>query len=353
MEVISTESTSTSSNPCIASDSNDSLYIVWQDSTDYNGAGIDSDIFYKKWDALTESWTTTGIISTESTSTSNFPSLVIDKRDNIHVAWEDDTAYGIASGSWSIFYKNWNSTALTWSITEVVSTESTKTSLDPFIDVDSQGYVHIAWEDYTDYAGAGSDRDVFYKYRDVKSKIWENTYVISTIETDIDFHPVVRVDTKGHVHFVWQNFDDIFYRKFIPAPEAPVLSSILPDLSTTGDITLDWSSIPEATSYYIYKNQSYIWSVEDLSPIASTSDTKYVDTVTVNGLYYYAIVARNINVNSSLSNVEHVEVEIYNTKLFSSLGVSEFFVGIAILAGIQIILFVVDILFIRKRRKIV
>ena len=50
-----------------------------------------------------------------------------------------------------------------WTTTEVVSTESTEDSLFPSLGVGSDGPVHIAWHDDTDYGGAGFDDDVFYK----------------------------------------------------------------------------------------------------------------------------------------------------------------------------------------------
>ncbi len=42
-------------------------------------------------------------------------------------------------------------------------TESIDDSLFPSLAVDSAGNVHIAWADTTDYAGAGTDYDIFYK----------------------------------------------------------------------------------------------------------------------------------------------------------------------------------------------
>jgi len=51
-----------------------------------------------------------------------------------------------------------------WTITEVVSTESTYgPSAGPTIAVDSSGNVHIAWMDSMNYGGSGIDLDIFYK----------------------------------------------------------------------------------------------------------------------------------------------------------------------------------------------
>ncbi len=45
----------------------------------------------------------------------------------------------------------------------MVSTESTGHSSSPTIALDGSGNVHIAWTDYTDYSGSGTDHDIFYK----------------------------------------------------------------------------------------------------------------------------------------------------------------------------------------------
>ncbi len=54
-----------------------------------------------------------------------------------------------------------------WTSTEVVSTESTGNSYDPSLGVGSDGTVHITWTDDTDYDGSGTDDDILYKSLDV------------------------------------------------------------------------------------------------------------------------------------------------------------------------------------------
>ena len=66
--------------------------------------------------------------------------------------------------------------------TQVVSTESTAESYEPSVAVDSSGNVHVAWWDYTNYAGCGTDYDIFYK-RFVPDSGWTITEVVSTEST--------------------------------------------------------------------------------------------------------------------------------------------------------------------------
>jgi len=90
--------------------------------------------------------------------------LMVDGDGMVHVAWDDGTDYGGSGSDDDIFYK-YKPSGGSWSTTEVVSTESTDTSWWPSLMVDGDGTVHVAWKDWTDYGGSGSDHDIFYKYK--------------------------------------------------------------------------------------------------------------------------------------------------------------------------------------------
>jgi hypothetical protein len=69
-----------------------------------------------------------------------------------------------------------------WSVNEVVSTESTEHSGRLPLKVDDDGIVHIAWEDLTDYSSSGNDRDIFYKFKPSNGS-WSITEVVSAEST--------------------------------------------------------------------------------------------------------------------------------------------------------------------------
>ena len=420
-EVISTESTSESKYPSLITDSVGNVHLVWQDHTNYMGAGTDFDIFYKRWDAFSSSWTATEVVSTESTGDSEslslavdsvgnayiawqdytgsgnyilykkwlvssaswtvtevvsteslglsyYPSLAVDSEDNIHIAWFDYTDY-LGSGTDSdIFYKFWNTSSSSWTITEVVSTESTDYSLLPVLAVDITGNIYIAWTDMTNYLGAGSDFDIFYKYFNTIDSSWSSTEVVSTgstgdslyssiavdsignvhiawedntdytkilcrswdssslswmvteeisPETEDPISPSITTDYQGDVHIAWESYDDyggseydsdIFYKKLIGPPVAPELAFIIPNPTEISSIYLNWNNVTKATEYYVYRSTSYIWSVESLFPITSVSVSNYIDTVPSEGVFYYVIVANNVAGNSTHSNCQYVEI---------------------------------------------
>ncbi len=258
-EVVSTESTGYSSEPSLAVDSTSNIHIAWHDATDYAGSGSDTDIFYKQWNASSSSWTTTEVVSTESSDSSWRPSLAVDSTSNIHIAWDDWTG-----PDWDIFYKRWDDSTSMWTTTEVVSTESSDRSNAPSLAVDSAGNVHIAWEDWTDYAGSGGDYDIFYKHWDASLMSWTTSEVVSTESTRDSYCPSLAVDSAGNVHIAWEDWTDyarsggdydIFYKRWDSYPSlwttAEVISiessgsfsdSLYPSLAvdSSGNVHITW-----------------------------------------------------------------------------------------------------------------
>ena len=316
-EIVSTESTLHSPNPSLDTDSAGNVHIAWYDDTNYAGSGADTDIFYKKWNASSSIWTTTEVVSTESTADSYHPSLDTDSAGNVHIAWYDYTSYVGSGADEDIFYKQWNASISTWTVTEVVSTESTSSSYFPSLAVDTARNVHIAWHDYTDYDGKGSDIDIFYKRRNSSSS-WIITEVVSTESTDASYTCSLAIDLDGDIHISWgdsTNYagagtdQDIFYKRTIVPPTAPELAFIVPNPTELETINLDWNDVIWATNYHVYRSNTYIWSIESLIPIDTVSSSEYGDTLPSEGYYYYVIVAGNAAGNSTHSNCQYVEMK--------------------------------------------
>ena len=318
-EIVSTESTGNSYSPSLTVDAVGNVHIAWEDSTNIALSGTDTDIFYKCWDASTSSWKGTEVVSTESTSGSYNPSLAVDSTGNIHIAWDDYTDYASAGTDQDIFYKYWDALASVWACSEVVSTESIGGSAEASLAVDAVGNVHIAWQDYSQFAGMADDYSVFYKHRK-SSSLWTTTEVVSTESPILNtLNPSLMVDTSGYVHVAWDDYTnyagagsdtDIFYKRAIGPPMTPELASIVPNPLNLLSVTLDWDSIFGAATYYVYRSTSYIWSVEGLLPIASTSVNHYLDTPPAEDFYYYVVVAGNEAGNSTYSNCQYVEVKL-------------------------------------------
>ncbi|MBA7506951.1 hypothetical protein ES706_05666 [subsurface metagenome] len=202
-EVVSTESTDYSRGPTIAVDGSGNVHIAWTEGTKNGGSGMDVDIFYKRWNPTTATWTTTEVVSTESTGDSRGPTIAVDGSGNVHIAWFGDANYGGSGSDNDIFYKRWNAATATWTTIEVVSTESTDYSRDPTIAVDGSGNVHIAWDDVTNFNGSGTDGDIFYKRWNATTAAWTTTEVVSTESTVNSWCPTIAADGSGNVHIAW------------------------------------------------------------------------------------------------------------------------------------------------------
>jgi len=128
-------------------------------------------------------WNTTEVVSTESTDNSYVSSLWVDDDGTVHVAWHDHSNYGGSSGTSNIFYK-YKPADGSWSTTEVVSMESTSSSEQPCLMVDIDGTVHVAWMDDSNYGGDNDYLyDIFYKYKP-SGGAWSTTEVVSTESTN-------------------------------------------------------------------------------------------------------------------------------------------------------------------------
>jgi len=354
-QVVSTESTAASFDPTIAADGSGNVHVAWQDPTDYGGSGTDSDIFYKFWNASTDTWNATQVVSTESTGDTFNPTIAADGSGNVHVAWYDPTDYGGSGTDSDIFYKFWNASTDTWNATQVVSTESTGSSQNPDIAVDGSGNVHVAWHDNTNYSGSGADYDIFYKSWDASTDAWSTMQVVSTESTGNSNNPVIAVEnSSGTVHVAWYDVTnyggsgtdaDIFYKRAVPVPNAPVLDAIVPNPDGDGIIDLNWNDVDGATVYYVYRNTSAITSVAGMTPIAVVSDSKYSETLTTNGIYYYVIVAANSSGNSTISNCESVTVSITAPTLPAIIP------GFTWIALLLVFIILVSATFLSKQRK--
>ena len=318
--LISTEGNGMSQSPSITCDSKDNIHISWMDAYDYLGSGNDYDIFYKYWDANSESWSITEILSPECPSDSHNPYMCVDSQDNIHIVWRDTSAIFSAGGTFNIFYKKKISNLGGWTTLELATAESTANPQLPALVVDSLGDLHITWVD-TIYAGCGFDSDVFYKIKYSFTGVWTPPQVISDESNQTSVYPAISIDSSDTIYLVWTDSSDIydagtdsdlFYRTY-SAPDSalrtPELALIIPNPSETNTIYLNWNDIPDALEYAIYRESSYIWSIEDLTPLDYTSSSEYIDTLPSEGFYFYVIVA-NGPINSSHSNCEYVQYKL-------------------------------------------
>nr|MDO8117871.1 PKD domain-containing protein [Candidatus Sigynarchaeota archaeon] len=305
-DVVSTESSSDSMGPTVAADNSGNIHVAWEDYTNYYGP--DCDIFYKTRNMTSGTWSNTEVVSIESDGNSASPAICIDSQGTVHVSWSDVTDYLSAGSDSDIFYKYRNMTSGTWSTTEVVSTESTLESYQPSIAVDINGNLHITWQDQTNYIGCGTDVDVFYKMKNITLGTWTTTEVVSESCVNNSFSPSIAIDDIGNVFVTWHdatpldgtNTDtDVFLRVKNRTTGAWNAIDIVSTESTGGttsssvkvdgarnvhvawtDYTNYMSSGTDADIFYKMKNNSVgTWSVTEVVSTASPGASYYPELV--------------------------------------------------------------------------
>ncbi len=128
-----------------------------------------------------------------------------------------------------------------WTNIEVVSDMCVLSSSQPAVSVDQFFDFHVVWHDSTPHGGSGSDYDVMYRILDGTSRTWSQELVVSTENDDNSYYSVVRTDTTGTLHIIWQDAMDflvsgtdydVFYRKL----SGPIDETTQPGIFLTLDV---------------------------------------------------------------------------------------------------------------------
>jgi len=273
-ETVSSVSDGNSRFPDVIIDENENVHLCWDDTGDYAGAGTDTDIFYRMKNGTTGLWSTTEVISSTSSGTSERVKLVIDNEGNRFIVWTDDTSILGAGNDDDIFYRVWDASIESWSAVNLLSNSSTGNSNVPAVVLDSKNIVHVVWFDTTDLLGAGADQDIFYRNYNFTSKEWSEYHLLTTSTGD-SWRPEIAIDSKNQLHVVYQdrtinlggsgNDIDIFYtigHEKVPSPFLVIVDK------------------PQDITYFYQGGSSntLTWTVSDIN-ITNPSYTIYRDGV--------------------------------------------------------------------------
>jgi ribosomal protein L31/acyl carrier protein len=324
-QVVSTESDDQSYIPELAIDSLGNVHVVWNDLSTYSGSGIDYDIFYKYLDATTKIWQPAVVISNISADFSLNPDIAVDSLDNVHIVWEENEPFDGAEMDSDIFYIMYNKDLSSWTSPESISDVVNQASWMPSIDIDFDDNVHVAWEDATDMNGADTELDIFYRMFSSNRDTWSRIDVISTDSTTSARFASVAVGRYGSLNIVWKDITnitvsgsdyDIHFKRLIGPPAEPTLAPIVPDKIGIDTLQLSWNDVKGVRKYYVYRDTEFIWSVDHLDPIFTLSANSTIDTLPATGIYGYVVVADNVHYNSSPSNCIYVEYAIAHVREF-------------------------------------
>jgi hypothetical protein len=97
-----------SSNNSKVAVENNMIYVVWEDTSNLNGAGTDSDIFYRYYDGV--SWSKLQVISEPKVGKninlgeSYEPDIAVEN-GNIYIVWYDNNNTNLSGSDYDIFYR--------------------------------------------------------------------------------------------------------------------------------------------------------------------------------------------------------------------------------------------------------
>ncbi|UCG70651.1 MAG: exo-alpha-sialidase [Thermoplasmata archaeon] len=191
----------TQSKPDIAVDSNNDIYVVWQDfrSSDY-------DIYFAMSSDGGVSWTDPAVkVNADTSTTSQFdPTIAVDTTGTIYVAWEDENE---TTFDYDIYFAKSTDDGATWTdpSVKVYADSTSKEQADPSIAVDSSQTIYIAWEDLRN-----DNSDIFFAKSTDGGATWtdSNERVNKDVGTKNQNNPDVAVDSNGYIYLAWEDYRD-------------------------------------------------------------------------------------------------------------------------------------------------
>ena len=181
-------------------DSSNNIHVVYFDnSIDH----LNYEIYYKKSTDGGSNWSTKRL--TWNPGESIYASIAVDSSDNIHVTWQDGSP-----GNREIYYKRSTNAGTSWSTTKR-QTNNSGDSRNPVISADSSGNIHLVWFDFTP-----GDSEIFYKKSTDGGNIWLATSRL-TWNSGSSVSPGMAIDSNGHIHVVWEDStpgnSELYYKK--------------------------------------------------------------------------------------------------------------------------------------------
>jgi hypothetical protein len=137
--------------------------VVWVDNGDTDPNSTDKDIIFKKYETATGIWSNMRFVSNSKNIDefhSNNPDIIIDLEGNFNIIWSNEESYTFSN----IYYTRWDSLTQKWSGVKLISDYKTTGNSDhPRLDVKDDLRVEVVWEDDAEIGGNGLDLDVFHR----------------------------------------------------------------------------------------------------------------------------------------------------------------------------------------------
>ncbi len=210
-----TDDTTDQCNPAIALDSNDKLYVVWQDNRQGN------------WDIYVSTsvdginWSTETMVHDPNSGNQVNPAIVIDGQNYAHVVWQDDR-----EGNQDIFVATSSDGFVNKTVSQI--TFDISDQVEPAVAADSGNKIYVVWTD-----GRNGSNDI---YGAASNNPWTNVAIAGN--TNNQSTPAIAAESTGSIlHLLWVDDtpgdNDIYYASSNNGlPGSPLTgSSIIDDIS--------------------------------------------------------------------------------------------------------------------------
>lgn len=129
-----------------------------------------------------------------------------------------------------------------------------------------------------------------------------NNYLLSARETGVFYYALYASTNTG-----WELSNCI---KVIVVKK-PSLMSFYPYPNTSGEVLLNWTEIPAAEYFSVYRHSSMIFEVNDsISLLSNVSESSYIDSGMGNGDYFYVVTTHIAGFDSQISQCKMITVEL-------------------------------------------
>lgn len=191
--------------PAVSIDNSGNVHVVWVDGV-LDGSGPDADIFYRKWNSTALSWETRVLITDDNannTESSRLPDVATDSFGNVHIVWEQLGDLNGSGSNGDIFWRMWNATTNRWGARVLATDEpSNLNDVHPSLAADHLGNVHLTWR------SSSIGLNIQYKKWNGTTKSWGQRMAVFDNSTGSD-NPHIAVGPSGNVHIAWEDAANI------------------------------------------------------------------------------------------------------------------------------------------------
>jgi hypothetical protein len=138
-------------------------------------------------------------------SDSSAPNVAVDTDGNIHMVWEDNNP-----GDYEIYYRRSTDGGVTWAGAKRLTWNSGD-SRNPVITSDSDDNIHVVWDD-----GTPGRQEIYHRRSTDKGMTWKAVKRLTQLNGDSQV-PSIAVDPSDNVHIVWFDMtpgnNEIYYSR--------------------------------------------------------------------------------------------------------------------------------------------